>query len=58
MNVPKIPTYREIETKLSELEAEHQILGERYRRLKKQLNDKHNPDDGDNFLLNYAKNWR
>jgi len=58
MTIPKVPTYREIEIKLSELEAEHQILGERYAKLKKQLNNPDNPDCGDNFLRNYAKSWR
>ena len=53
--VPEVPTHREILNKLSELEAEHKLLGDRYNRLKKQLEGKDNLDSGDRFLSNY---WR
>ncbi len=57
--VPYVPTYREIENKLSELELEHEILGERYdslvKMIRKQGKDK--VDDANKFLRNYAKEW-
>lgn len=53
--VPAVPTHREILNKLSELEVEHKLLGDRYDRLKKQLDGKNHTDSGDRFLNNYWK---
>ncbi len=58
--VPKTPTWRELNDKLEELEEQHELLGRRYdeltRLIRKQGKDKV-VDDYDKYLRNYAKDW-
>ena len=58
--VPKTPTWRELNDKLEELEEQHELLGRRYDELtkliRKQGKDKV-VDDYNKYLRNYAKNW-
>ena len=58
--VPKTPTWRELNDKLEELEKQHELLGRRYdeltRLIRKQGKDKVVVDDYNKYLRNYAKN--
>jgi len=58
--VPKTPTWRELNDRLEELEEQHELLGRRYDELtkliRKQGKDKV-VDDYNKYLRNYAKNW-
>ena len=58
--VPKTPTWRELNDKLEELEEQHELLGRRYdeltRLIRKQGKDKV-VDDYNKYLMNYAKDW-
>jgi len=58
--VPKTPTWRELNDKLEDLEEQHELLGRRYDELtkliRKQGKDKV-VDDYNKYLRNYAKNW-
>jgi hypothetical protein len=57
-DVPNVLTYRDIETKLRELEVEHELLGRRYEDLTKQIRHqgKVKVDDHNAFLRNYMRN--
>jgi len=54
-DIPKIPTYGELQDKLKDLENENEILGRRYedlcRTIRKQGKDR--VDSGDDFLFGY-----
>jgi len=53
--IPKIPTYRELENKLKDLENENKVLGRRYEDLCKIIRKqgKDRVDNGDDFLFGY-----
>jgi len=55
--IPKIPTYKELENKLKDLEKDNELLGRRYEDLCKLIRKqgKDRVDNGDDFIFDY---WR
>ncbi len=56
--IPLIPTYRDLEIKLEELQTEHVLLGRRYDELTKLIRKKGKDSvapqiEGDKFLFGY-----
>lgn len=49
--IPKIPTYRELETELREVKAKYNLLVQKIRQ-----DGKKRVDDGDAFLRSYWRN--
>ena len=51
--IPKIPTYRELETELREVKAKYNLLVQKIRQ-----DGKKRVDDGDAFLRSYWRNMK